>query len=113
MLSAISLRFGSSPSQDPLTFEPGPMTIFVGPNNSGKSLILRDLENVVRSGTGGQARGTIVDHIDRKTLDEPEVLRLFVEERHMLPPTITVETATGSFNISDHTGNWRRVWRFA
>lgn len=101
MLTAISLRFGSSLCQLPLTFEPGPMTIFVGPNNSGKSLILRDLDSAVRSGTGGQARGTIIDHIDRKTLNEQEVLRLLVEERHLLPPTITVQEASGSFNISD------------
>jgi hypothetical protein len=77
------------------------MTIFVGPNNSGKSLILRELENVVRSGTGGQARGTIIDHIDRKTLGEQEVLKLLVDESHLLPPNITVEEATGGFNISD------------
>lgn len=101
MLTAISLRFGSSQGQAPLTFEPGAITIFVGPNNSGKSLILRELEGAVRSGTGGQDRGTIIDHIDRKTLDEQEVLRLFVDEKHLLPPTITVDESTGGFNISD------------
>ena len=47
MLQKPTFKFGSSESEPPLEFEPGPMTVFVGPNNSRKSLVLREIENVV------------------------------------------------------------------
>jgi hypothetical protein len=47
VLQKLSFKFGSSEGESPLEFEPGPMTVFVGPNNSGKSLVLREIENVV------------------------------------------------------------------
>jgi energy-coupling factor transporter ATP-binding protein EcfA2 len=50
MLRNVTLRFGAAPGEPPLTFAPGPMTVFVGPNNSGKSLALRELESLLESG---------------------------------------------------------------
>jgi hypothetical protein len=50
MLRNVTLRFGAAPGEPPLQFEPGPMTVFVGPNNSGKSLALRELEALVEGG---------------------------------------------------------------
>jgi hypothetical protein len=50
MLREIALRFGATSDGPPLSFEPGPMTVFVGPNNSGKSLALRELEELLLSG---------------------------------------------------------------
>ena len=44
MLSSLKLRFGPAPGELPLEFAPGAMTVFVGPNNSGKSLALREIE---------------------------------------------------------------------
>ncbi|MCX6601006.1 MAG: AAA family ATPase [bacterium] len=46
MISKMSLKFGSDPDSSALEFSPGPVTIFVGPNNSGKSLVLRECENL-------------------------------------------------------------------
>jgi len=43
MLNRIVLKFGPVPGASPLTFDPLRMTVFVGPNNSGKSLILREI----------------------------------------------------------------------
>ena len=43
MITEIRLSFGASRGQRPLKFEPGAVTVFVGPNNSGKSLVLREL----------------------------------------------------------------------
>jgi len=43
MLNRIVLKFGPVPGASPLTFDPLSMTVFVGPNNSGKSLILREI----------------------------------------------------------------------
>jgi hypothetical protein len=50
MLRNVTLRFGAAPGEPPLSFSPGPMTVFVGPNNSGKSLALRELEALIESG---------------------------------------------------------------
>lgn len=43
MIQRIKLKFGSGEGQSSLEYRPGPVTIFVGPNNSGKSLILKEL----------------------------------------------------------------------
>ena len=43
MLNRIVLKFGSVPGAASLAFDPLSMTVFVGPNNSGKSLILREI----------------------------------------------------------------------
>ena len=43
-ISAIRFRGGRSPGAPPSELEPGHVTVVVGPNNSGKSLLLRELE---------------------------------------------------------------------
>lgn len=43
VIKSISFKFGGSPGAKPLSFEPPAVTVFVGPNNSGKSLVLREL----------------------------------------------------------------------
>jgi energy-coupling factor transporter ATP-binding protein EcfA2 len=50
MLRTVTLRFGALPGEPPLVFSPGPMTVFVGPNNSGKSLALRELQTLLETG---------------------------------------------------------------
>ena len=73
-IDKVSLRFGSSPNSDPLTFKPGALTVFVGPNNSGKSLILRELET--------NTRGRIIESVVM-------ALPNLVEIRELLSPLIT------------------------
>jgi predicted ATP-dependent endonuclease of OLD family len=52
MITELRLKLGSSAGQPPLTIEIEPsITIFVGPNNSGKSLLLRELFQFCLSGT--------------------------------------------------------------
>ncbi len=46
--------FGSGPSQPHTKVEVTPVTVFVGPNNSGKSKILRELEQMCVDGTRDQ-----------------------------------------------------------
>lgn len=100
MLTSVSLKFGSSPGQPPLTFEPGSITVFVGPNHSGKSLILREIENFAR--TGSHSTDTKIFHTLReKMFSLEQVKRMFIEERHILPPNIVVDDASGSFQIFD------------
>jgi ABC-type hemin transport system ATPase subunit len=50
MLRSIHLTFGANRQQPALSFAPGPMTIFVGPNNAGKSLVLREIEGYSEAG---------------------------------------------------------------
>ncbi|ATH07398.1 hypothetical protein BIY24_05425 [Halobacteriovorax marinus] len=50
MFNKIKLKFGPKGNVDPLEIEPGSVTVFVGPNNSGKSLLLRELDKFCDSG---------------------------------------------------------------
>lgn len=50
MLKKIVFRFGRGESQPPETFHAQPLTVFVGPNNSGKSLVLREIQNFLQDG---------------------------------------------------------------
>lgn len=43
MINRLTLFFGSGPAEPPIDFVPGAVTILVGPNNSGKSLTLREV----------------------------------------------------------------------
>jgi hypothetical protein len=45
MIDEIALRFGPIPGAPPLRFCPGTVTVVVGPNNSGKSLLIRELDS--------------------------------------------------------------------
>ena len=50
MISLFQLKFGRSPGSEGDAVAATPVTVFVGPNNSGKSLILREIERYCRSG---------------------------------------------------------------
>ena len=50
MIKKLLLKFGRSKEDEALSFNPGSITVFVGPNNSGKSLALREIENYSKSG---------------------------------------------------------------
>jgi ABC-type polar amino acid transport system ATPase subunit len=45
MIDTIALKFGPLPGAPPLRFCPGTVTVVVGPNNSGKSLLIRELDS--------------------------------------------------------------------
>jgi energy-coupling factor transporter ATP-binding protein EcfA2 len=74
MLSSLKLRFGPAPGEPPLEFEPGAMTVFVGPNNSGKSVALREIESrdgntiIVADASGDRGLTTRLDGLGRLTL---------------------------------------------
>ena len=50
MINDITLKFGSSISQENLKTDLTPITIFVGPNNSGKSKLLHEIELFCKKG---------------------------------------------------------------
>ncbi|HET7231589.1 MAG TPA: AAA family ATPase [Longimicrobium sp.] len=80
MLKSVTLRFGALEGEPGLTFSPGPMTVFVGPNNSGKSLALRELEHFLES--GGAADGFIVQAMN-PDLPPADVVRQMVLSREV------------------------------
>lgn len=83
MLKNIVLQFGSGPDSDALSFQPGAVTIFVGPNNSGKSLVLQEIETFVS--TAGQVGRKVLHRIDPEPLT-PMQARELLEEREADPP---------------------------
>ncbi|MBP9094964.1 MAG: ATP-binding protein [Ignavibacteria bacterium] len=51
MIEKIHLKFGPSLGKPPLEIDVTPITVFVGPNNSGKSKILREIQHTCVNGT--------------------------------------------------------------
>lgn len=76
----MQLKFGPSELASPLDFELGPVTIFVGPNNSGKSLLLREIENCTEEGWAGIERVAtkVLDGFEPEIPDEQEVKQLLL-----------------------------------
>ncbi|NRA69268.1 MAG: ATP-binding protein [Pseudobacteriovorax sp.] len=52
MLNEINLKFGIKDGSENLTLNPSNITVFVGPNNSGKSTVLRELHHFLTQGKG-------------------------------------------------------------
>lgn len=95
MLRNLTLRFGPTGSDFPLEFTPAPMTVFVGPNNSGKSLALREIEDFLES--GGRSERRIVQWMDF-VLPGAEEARRMVEARRVDDGVL--ETGEGLIRVS-------------
>ncbi|HEY4722363.1 MAG TPA: AAA family ATPase [Anaerolineae bacterium] len=50
MIRTIRLKFGSAPGQAPVQLDVAPVTVFVGPNNAGKSKVLQEINRNCTSG---------------------------------------------------------------
>jgi ABC-type cobalamin/Fe3+-siderophores transport system ATPase subunit len=72
MIDKIQLKSGSSPGQPNLGIDLTPITVFVGPNNSGKSRILIEIENYSRN-THGQPSDLILDKINFSKFSKEEI----------------------------------------
>jgi ABC-type hemin transport system ATPase subunit len=73
MIKKLTLKFGKNGKGEKLEIEPGSVTIFVGPNNSGKSLALREVEAYCQNGSSTNLK--IVDSIDFLIPDDAELRR--------------------------------------
>lgn len=82
MLRYIQLKFGSSPEAPLVSFNPETVTIFVGPNNSGKSMLLRELEQYINAGYLNE--GKVVDALVPHKVDHDEVDRM-INDRSIEP----------------------------
>jgi AAA domain, putative AbiEii toxin, Type IV TA system len=93
MLSSIKFKFGSAVNQPPLEFlTPPSVNIFVGPNNSGKSQALREIQSFFRP---DQNRGChIIENVSFVGLNEEAAIQE-VEKRVMHP----------KYGVSQHPGH--------
>lgn len=63
MIKNISLKFGRVPGADTESFQTTPITVFVGPNNSGKSKVLREINRYCSNGQR-ESSDVIIERIE-------------------------------------------------
>lgn len=77
MIKKLQLKFGPNGRQEKLSIDTGSITIFVGPNNSGKSMILREIESYCQNGHKNNLK--IIDEINFILPDEFELMKQIEE----------------------------------
>ena len=85
MIKNISLKFGRAPGVDAEGFQATPITVFVGPNNSGKSKVLREINRYCSSGQR-DVSDVIIERIEfepflAESIDE-RIQRVTLPRRH-------------------------------
>lgn len=73
LINKIALKFGAGEGLEALNLQPSGITLFVGPNNSGKSLVLREIEKICA--THNKASNLIVSDIEFSFPQKDEVLK--------------------------------------
>jgi hypothetical protein len=92
MLSSMAFKFGAADGQAPLVLQTPPsVTIFVGPNNSGKSQALREIGNLFHRGRSEQ-----------KIIKSIEFDSFSAEEAHAALEAMTDELRPGELLQRDH-----------
>jgi len=99
-LRVIKIRFhaGPRPGASPLEIQPGSVVIFVGPNNSGKSLALREVEDWC---FGIDARRKVVDAVEIDFPDKPDVAEGLLR-RFETPPRASDSPLRNGFYVGQH-----------
>ena len=76
MITHLHLKFGSSAGSQPLVIETPPsVTILVGPNNAGKSLLLREIMDQCSTGQFNTA-ALVLDRVDFAPMDDATAQRI-------------------------------------
>ena len=110
MIREIRLRFGRSPGTPPETVQLTPVTVFVGPNNSGKSAALKDVEAFCSSiGDPPFHAFPIINHleyIEMTPAQAQERINEFVLAQHIQsnvgPDEVIVGEAQNRFKKADY-----------
>jgi predicted ATPase len=71
MIKKLKLKFGSSQAKPPLDNDLTPITVFVGPNNSGKSKVLIEIEKFCKEGVLNTTN-VILTGLEFNNLSDPE-----------------------------------------
>ncbi|HTG66073.1 MAG TPA: ATP-binding protein [Flavobacterium sp.] len=109
MIKQLKFKFGPVDFDNKLEVQPTPITIFVGPNNSGKSRALIEIENFCRSGK--QNNNSL---IFEKILYEPYREEDFISEleKIIVEPNINDNIKEGDIVISKLKAQTNQVNRF-
>jgi len=98
MIKKLILKFGRTQEDEALNFNPGSITVFVGPNNSGKSLALREIEDYSKSGP--QANRNIIESIEYDIPDKDEIGTL-IKKKSQKPPE-NYSLSEGEYFVPDY-----------
>lgn len=98
MIKKLNMKFGRTQEEEALVFNPGSITVVVGPNNSGKSLALREIEDYSKSGP--QANRNIIESIEYDIPDKDEVDTV-IRKKSQKPPE-NYSLAEGEFFVSNY-----------
>lgn len=71
MINKFKIKFGSSPVQNCLEINSAPITLFVGPNNSGKSVALKEIYRFCQIGHR-EPNNIILEDIEFDVLKNPD-----------------------------------------
>ena len=108
MIKTLSLKFGRAPGLPPERIPPAPVTVFVGPNNSGKSKILAEIHQYCTQGFR-DVSDVIVEQIGFESFSQESA-----EERlnHVtLPPNAADRLRLGDLIVGARGGDRLRVSR--
>ncbi len=72
MINKLFFKFGAAENQPEFELDVTPITVFVGPNNSGKSRILIEIENYCRR-TTGQPTDVVINRIEFMPYSKEEI----------------------------------------
>ncbi|MGA9664901.1 MAG: hypothetical protein WBQ69_00435 [Gallionella sp.] len=72
MIDKLIFKFGAAEGSTPLAVDITPVTVFVGPNNSGKSKVLIELENFCRH-TYGQQNDLLLSNVKFSPYTKSEI----------------------------------------
>lgn len=84
MISNFKLKFGRTPTSEPEEIITPPITVFVGPNNSGKSKVISEIAAYCSVGIR-QANSLILDSITFEGTTEENTLEII--KKYQLPPS--------------------------
>jgi len=84
MISNLKLKFGRTPTSEPEEIKAPPITVFVGPNNSGKSKVISEIQAYCSVGIR-QANSLILDSITFEDTTLENALKII--EKYQLPPS--------------------------
>lgn len=72
MIKNIKLKFGRAQGLEPQNIEAQPITVFVGPNNSGKSVVLAEIQQFCSNGIKN-TNNKIIDSIELQGFSDAEI----------------------------------------
>lgn len=100
MIGKLKIKFGSTPLKPALETDLTPITVFVGPNNSGKSKVLLEIQNFCNNGIASTTDVILNEVVFTRLLDPDREIN-----RHILPPN------QNEFIHPDHILYGKGTWR--